>query len=150
LNSPMISLRDVTVDNWKACIELQLKEDQKHLIAPNVHSIAWSKVEPNLLPLAIHANDTLVGFTLVDSRPYSDDGCHWILRFMIAADYQGRGYGCAGMGKVIEFITFMKDVRAIRISFVPDNEAARRLYLKLGFLETGEIDNGEIVLEMKL
>ncbi len=147
---PTIELKEVDVNNWNACIRLQLKEDQTKFIAPNVYSIAQSKVEPNLLPYAIYANKDLIGFALVDSQPYPKDLCHWILRFMIDASYQGQGYGKASMKTIIEHIKAMPNSAAIRISFDPLNDAARALYLKMGFIDTGELEDDEVVFEMRL
>jgi diamine N-acetyltransferase len=39
---------------------------------------------------------------------------------------------------------------AILISFVPENVAARNLYASLGFVDTGEIEEGEIVYRLPL
>ena len=42
------------------------------------------------------------------------------------------------------------DAREIALSFVPENTAARALYLAAGFRETGEVEDGEIVMRRPL
>ncbi|MCM3340102.1 GNAT family N-acetyltransferase [Paenibacillus sp. MER TA 81-3] len=143
-----ISLVDVTVDNWKNCIQLSPKEEQRNFVASNLYSIAQSKVEPNLKPCAIYAEDTMTGFVMFDTVPYPDDGCHWIMRFMIDAAYQGQGYGTAALQTVIDTLKQEYKATAIRISYVPDNTVARDLYVKLGFRDTGERDGEEIILQL--
>jgi diamine N-acetyltransferase len=69
---------------------------------------------------------------------------------MIDASFQGQGYGKASMKKIIEQMKAMTNIAAIRISFDPDNDSARALYLKMGFLETGEIEDDEVIFEMRL
>nr|WP_323126756.1 GNAT family acetyltransferase [Acinetobacter pittii] len=41
----MISLKDLDRENWIRCARLSLDESQKDYVAPNVYSIAESKVE---------------------------------------------------------------------------------------------------------
>jgi len=147
---PTIELKVVDRNNWNTCIRLKLKEDQTKFIAPNLYSIAQSKVEPNLLPYAIYANKEMIGFTLIDSEPDPKDLCHWIPRLMIDASFQGQGYGKASMKTIIEQMKMMTNIVAIRISFDPDNESARALYLKMGFMDTGEIEDDEVIFEMRI
>ncbi|OAB40003.1 hypothetical protein PMSD_02830 [Paenibacillus macquariensis subsp. defensor] len=147
---PKIELKVVDRNNWITCIRLKLKEDQMKFIAPNLYSIAQSKVEPNLLPYAIYANKEMIGFALVDSEPDPKDLCHWIPRFMIDASFQGQGYGKASMKTIIEQMKTMTNIVAIRISFDPDNDSARALYLKMGFMDTGEIEDDEVIFEMRI
>jgi diamine N-acetyltransferase len=72
-------------------------------------------------------------------------GTGYIDRLMVAADYQGRGYGRAGMSEVIERLRSTPGCRTIRTSFEPTNAVAEALYESLGFRKTGEIEDGEIV-----
>ena len=88
----------------------------------------------------------MVGFILFDQEIYRD-GYYWILRFMIDARYQGKGYGQLAILEVINQLRNREDCRQIRVSHIPCNTAANRLYKKCGFVETGEFeDNGDIIL----
>ena len=87
-----IRFEDVTRDNFMACIRLQPREDQRHFVAPNAVSLAESKFYPELVPQAIYARDTLVGFLMwAPEEPDDGPGTIWLVRLMIDARYQGNG-----------------------------------------------------------
>lgn len=143
-----ITLKEVTQQNWRECVDLKVAPEQENFVAPNLFSIAESKFEPEWSPLAIYAGETIVGFTMV-GRDERDDS-YWIIRLMVDAAYQGRGYGRAAMKEVIRQLKQKPDCREIKISFVPENVAAEKLYLGLGFKPTGWIEDGEVVLQLPL
>ena len=41
-----VTLKDIDRENFRAAVKLEVNEDQKNFVAPNVFSIAQSKVEP--------------------------------------------------------------------------------------------------------
>ena len=143
-----ISLREITKDNWRECADLKVAPGQEIFVAPNLYSIAESKFEPEWKPLAIYCGETMVGFTMYgrDNR----DGSFWVIRLMVDQAYQGRGYGRAAMVEVIRQIKEKPDCHEIRISFMPENKQAEKLYLGLGFEHTGLIEEGEVVLRLGL
>ena len=66
---------------------------------------------------------------------------YYIWRFMIDKRYQRNGYGTAAMKLAIGFVrTFpCGEARYCWLSYEPDNEVARKLYLSLGFEEKPEL-----------
>jgi len=52
-----LSLREITMDNFRECVGLQVRDDQK-FVAPNVYSIAESKVDSNWITRAIYHDET--------------------------------------------------------------------------------------------
>jgi diamine N-acetyltransferase len=140
-----ILLKEITRDNFSECINLKTAEGQERFVAPNVRSIAESKVEPYLVPLAVYQNDKMVGFTLYGRDP--EDGSYHIVRLMIDAKYQGKGFAKEAMRELIKQLKEMPDCREVFLSYVPGNLAAERLYLGLGFQKTGKVDeDGEIIM----
>ena len=49
------------------------------------------------------------------------------------------------MNWILDLYRSDEHVKAVGISYEPDNDAARKLYASLGFVETGEIFEGEVV-----
>lgn len=90
----------------------------------------------------------MVGFTLFDEEPYPDDGCYWIVRYMVDERYQRKGYGRAALTEIINTIKSKRKGTKIRISHVPNNIVVNKLYKEFDFVETGEIIDGEIVLDL--
>lgn len=143
-----ITLRDITADNWRDCARLTVAEHQRHFVASNAWSLAQSKYEPELVPLGIYDDETIVGFLMYCPEDFGIGKVWDIYRLMVGHEHQGKGYGRRGMELLIERLKTIPGYTGILISFVPDNDIARRLYDSLGFIDTGEMDDGEIVYRL--
>ena len=145
-----VSLRELDRHNYRECINLKVADGQKKFVAPNVLSIAQSKIFPNLNPCAVYAGEEMVGFVMFG---YSeDDNRFWLDRLMIDEKHQGKGYGRAATLAVIERLSEIENFRELYLSFEPENENAEKLYQSIGFERTGEIDEqwGEIVMRLDM
>ncbi len=145
-----VTLRDITADNWRDCVSLKVGPGQENFVASNAFSLAQSKYEPELIPQAIYDGETMVGFLMYRPADLGLAKMWYIYRLMVAHDQQGKGYGRAGMKCLLERLRAIPGYNAVLISFVPDNDAARNLYASLGFEDTGEIEDGEIVYRLGL
>jgi diamine N-acetyltransferase len=154
----MLEVRPVTKENWKELIALKVRDDQKHFVASNLYSIAEAQFGEhipgeghwNMMPFGIYDEDKPVGFLMIS---YNYDFARFqgfILRLMVDEKCQGKGYGKFGMNWMLERYRSDERVKAVAISYEPDNEAARTLYASLGFQETGEIVDGEALALLKL
>jgi diamine N-acetyltransferase len=139
-----ISLREITAENFKECVNLKVADDQKTFVASNVMSIAQSKIYPTMNIRAVYADDEMVGFVMYGLD--TDDGRYYLVRLMIDERHQGKGYGKAATLAVIEDLRQTDGCREVYLSFVPENTNAERLYKNIGFERTGEISEGEIVM----
>ncbi|SET57095.1 diamine N-acetyltransferase [Oceanobacillus limi] len=84
--------------------------------------------------------------------PADEDYCldsWWIERFMIDKKFQNKGYGRTSLQKFFDYFSNKFGNVDLRISTEPENELAIRLYESVGFVKTGEVAAGEIVLHMK-
>lgn len=140
-----ISLREITPENFKECINLNVSEAQTNFVASNLMSIAQAKIYPTANPFAVYAGEKLVGFVMYG---FDEDDQHFYLgRLMIDEKHQGKGFGKAATLEVIRRMKEIKDCREIYLSFVPENTAAEKLYTSVGFERTGESsESGEIVM----
>lgn len=136
-------LKEITSENWEECIELTPHEDQKKFVASNLYSLAQSKFLPDFETLAVYKDEVMVGFVMFGLDP--DDSKYWIYRLMIDASHQGNGYGLEAMKQVIDKIKAKPDATDIMLDYRPDNEAAAKLYEKLGFKVVGNGPSGEIM-----
>jgi len=141
-----VTLKLITKENEFECIALRPREDQLTLVASNSDSLLHAVKETTSKPYGIYVDDLMVGFVLFDNEIYSD-GYYWILRFMIDEKYQGNGYGKSAIKEVINKLQNRMDCKQIKVSHVPHNIAANRLYKECGFQDTGEFEeNGDIIL----
>lgn len=153
-----IQLKDVDNSNWRAVIKLSVRDDQRHFVADNASSLVQSIFDDNLkgkvITQGIYDGDTLIGFTMYGSDaddPADELGTMWIVRFMIGAEFQGKGYGRAALDYLINYARNQSDIRTIRLSYEPQNIAAKKLYASAGFVEEGmNEDWGEMVVALKL
>jgi diamine N-acetyltransferase len=142
---PRVTVRDLTEDTWQQAANLVVGEDQANFVATNLESIAWSRFQPDLTPAGIYADDSMVGFVLYGHWPLESK--RWgIARYMIDHNYQGKGYGKAGMQEMIRLIReWDPDARGVNLAYVPSNEVARKMYASVGFKETGEFWGDQVI-----
>jgi diamine N-acetyltransferase len=146
-----ISLRRVTADNWEAVADLKLAADQEDLVAGNLYSIAESQFDPDARPRAVYAGARVVGFLMYDvQRTRGKALAASIYRFMIDRKHQGKGYGRAALGKVLEEIRAVPRVKKISIRYMPENPVAKPFYASFGFKEVGKDRDGEVIAELRL
>jgi diamine N-acetyltransferase len=144
-----ITLIPVTIDNWKACVALDLEEHQKGFISTNLYSIAEAQFYPDAKSRAIYnAENKLVGYALFGHDVFT--GKWKIFRIMIDKSHQRKGYGGAAMREIIKVISEQPDHSDVLICYQNNNQVARRLYAKLGFIEQEIDDTGKVTASRKM
>jgi len=143
-----ITLREITMANFRECLTLELDERQKNFVASNMYSLAEAKADGVSNPRAVYADEQLVGFIMYDFN--TDEKRGYITRLMVDKGHQGHGYGRAAMQQVIDRFKANPDCREIYTSVDPENDVAKGLYVRLGFTLTGEVVDGEAVLRMPI
>jgi len=144
-----VSLREITPQNFRQCIDLKVADGQEKFVAANVMSIAQAKIYPTAIPLAVYHKDEMVGFAMFG---FDEDEKHFYLgRLMIDEKYQGKGYGKAATLAVIGRMKQIEDCREIYLSFVAENTGAEKLYSSVGFERTGKVsEDGEVIMKFSL
>lgn len=156
----MIELRKINEENFEECMSLEPKEEQKGFVASNLKSLAEAYIalaNDSCIPMpyAIYNDNTMVGFLMLSFKAEDntkDENQYWLCRLMIDKNHQRKGYGKESILKVLELIkefSFNKKA-AVYLSYEPENNIARKLYSSLGFQETGEIEEGEIVAKLNI
>ena len=147
-----VELIDLSEENMKQCFQLKVSNDQMQYIASNEES--WKAAKENekvARPFAIYCDGKMVGITMFAFVEEFEDpnDKYWLWRFMIDEDFQGKGYGTAALQAIIRYF---KDHGAnnIRLSTKDTNAGALSLYYKAGFIDTGEMNDEEIVLQLDL
>lgn len=138
-----LSLRAITRDNIWQVMRLQVAEQQREFVAGNAESLAETTVEPTCRPLAIYAGDTPVGFAMYGLDV--ETGRWWIIRLMIDHRHQGRGFGRAAIHLLLERLRRDHDVSSVVLGCDRENQVARRLYESVGFVDTGAVEDDEMI-----
>ncbi|MGW6912857.1 GNAT family N-acetyltransferase [Kitasatospora sp. NPDC054939] len=147
----IVEPRPVTPENHQACLALKVHPEQEGYVAPNVDSLALAYVHPAAEARVVYRGDEPVGFVLfhsIDEKRPSEG--HSIVRFMVDRSVQGQGIGRRALEAALDWIVRERRSPVVQLSVEPENVRARRFYRAAGFEETGEIDEGEIVLRRTL
>lgn len=153
------AIRPVSKDNWNELIRLKVGEAQKNFVASNLYSIAEAqfgydekdgKGHWQFYPFGIYEDDTPVGFLMYGINYDYPETQGLIVRLMVDENRQGKGYGKFGMEKVLEIFRADEKIENAIITYAPENEGARKLYASFGFVETGDMLDGETVAVLRL
>lgn len=144
----VVELRTVSSESVRAICRLAVAPTQTSFVAPNAISFAEALFEPKAWYRGIHADKTPVGFAMLSIDP--DKPEYYLWRFMIAADFQGRGYGRAAIGLIVDHVRTLPGAAELLVSWVPADDGPEPFYTGLGFVPTGEIHDGEVVARLSL
>ena len=134
-----VTLRPITAATVRAVCALTVQPHQERFVAPNAVSLAQALFEPTAWYRAICADETLVGFVMVDDDVANQAYSLW--RFMVAGEHQGRGFGRRTLELVLEYVRTRPGATELLVSYVPGEGSPRDFYSRFGFVETGEVDD---------
>jgi diamine N-acetyltransferase len=143
-----VTLREITAETVRAVCKLGVHPEQMGFVAPNAVSIAQAYFEPNAWFRAVYADDEPVGFVMLYADTETPEYFLW--RFMIAAEYQGKGFGRRALDLLVEHVRRLPGASELRSSYVAGERGPRDFYLRYGFEDTGELDEGEHVIRLAL
>lgn len=154
----MPQILPVTKHNWRDLTKLQVREDQKNFVTSNAFSIAESHFgydDPDyghwdMYPFGIYEKAAPVGFLMYGHNFFHPETQAFVIRLMVDEKEQNKGYGRFAMEWMLDHFRADERIKNAGISYEPENELARKLYAKLGFVETGKIFEGEVVAVLKL
>ena len=89
----------------------------------------------------------MVGFIMYGRDKFEDKaGQYWIIRLMVAAQNQRKGFAEAATLEAIRRMLSFRDCDYISVSTGVGNTPAEQLYIKCGFVKTGEVTEGQTQL----
>lgn len=143
-----LRLIDIDESNWLDCIRTKVTDKQLEYVATNAVSLAQSKFQPKWITKGIYDGDSLVGFTMYAHHQEHKEG--YLCRFMIGHKFQGKGYGKAAMNILLDIFKNEFKAEKGKLSVVPENEVALKLYESVGFKRTGIIEDDEEIMVVSL
>ncbi len=148
-----LRLVPITQENFYQVVELSktLTDVQKRCVATNERSLAQAYVHIDIAwPRAIYLDDTPIGFVMLsyddEDIPDPDKPALYLWRYMIAFDYQSKGYG----KKVMDLLIAKAREEGFKTFYTSCDMAGPmpyQFYIKYGFIDTGEKDDDEEVLK---
>ena len=146
-----ISLRPIDESNFLDVFNLKLGEGQERYVSHPIRSLAQAYVyREQCQPFAVFDGERVVGYVMVI---YDDDIPEYdIWHMMIDVSQQGKGYGKAALGLVLDYIRQKPFGNSDRVALTcnKDNANALALYTQMGFEWTGTEDEDEVELALTM
>jgi diamine N-acetyltransferase len=143
-----VTLREVTEETVDTILALSVTEHQQQFVATNAKSIAQAHFSKSAYFRAIYADETPVGFIMLDDQPEKPEYFLW--RLMVDARCQGMGFGRRALEQMIEYVKGRPGATELLTSCVQGEGSPQGFYERLGFALTGEYDEGEAVMRLPL
>lgn len=142
-----IDLEQVGPQLRDACIALEVREEQRRFVSPVFDYLALCEQPGSPWhPFAILGDGDVVGFVMHGVDPA--DGSAWIGGLVVDRAHQRSGIGRAVVALLVARAAHRG--RPSALSYEAENTAARTLYQRAGFVETGETEGDEIVARRAL
>jgi diamine N-acetyltransferase len=146
-----LTLKKVNETNFVDCFNLKLGYGQDKFVSHPIRSLAQAYVYYNqCTPFAIYKDDIIVGYVMViydyDEETYN------IWHMMIDEKFQGKGYGTKAVELCLDYIKSKPygDSNNVILTCNIDNTHAIHIYKKLGFIDTGDRDDDEIIMKLEI
>ena len=149
-NCADVSLREINADTVNGiCLLSELMQyPQSSFVAPNAYSLAQALFSKTAWYRAVYAGKSPVGFVMLDDDPEKE--VYYLWRFMIAPQFQHRGFGARALASVIEYVKTRPGARELLLSYIPHEQGPTEFYRSQGFSETGEVFGQEIEMRRLL
>ncbi|WP_235822833.1 GNAT family N-acetyltransferase [Cytobacillus massiliigabonensis] len=145
-NDMNIHLAEVNEDNFWQIVNLKSDPDQEKQIqiferwvGSNTFFLAASQVY-GFTPRAIYDGERLIGFASHGLN--KETGRYELISIMLGHAFQGKGYGVPILKAIVNEMIDLYYCKEIYLSVIYNNEAAKRIYEKVGFKPTGEVEQG--------
>ena len=145
---PPIQLKELNQDNYKEVLRLSVAEDQKGFVASNAISVAQAHFEKQAWFRGIYRDEVAIGFVMLDINIEKPE--YYLWRYMIDKKHQGKGYGLKALELIIDHVRALPKATNFLLSYVPGPGEPKGFYEKLGFVETGEEEDGEKIMRLTL
>jgi diamine N-acetyltransferase len=143
-----VSLKQIRKTNLGAVLNLDVNDEQKSMVASNARSIAQAHYSQYSWYRAIYAGDEPVGFVMLYLDKIKPE--YYLWRLMVDHLHQGKGFGFEAMKMVVDYVRTLPKAKELFTSYVPKKGDPSPFYRKLGFVDTGEMMEGEKVMRMEL
>lgn len=141
---PEVEIVPVDAENVEAVLSVTAAPGQDAWVQPVSWYVARSAFGGAWTPWALAVDGAVVGFLETAFDP--DDSSWCIGGVVVDAGQQGRGVGRAAMERLVADLRGRPGCRLVALTVHEDNTVARGLYRSLGFTETGERDDDELVM----
>jgi diamine N-acetyltransferase len=143
-----ITLRAVDAHNWRDGAALTVTPKQQEFVASVTYYLALCAYgSAPWQPWVVESEGRVVAFVMTAVDPADDS--YWIGGLVVDTAEQGAGVGRAVVDELVQQAR-AEGRTSVALSYSPSNEVAKQLYRSVGFAETGETDDDEVVARLRL
>lgn len=137
----MVKLFDVNEQNWLDIASLSVSNDQKRFLDRPIGILArgYAYRLNNARVIGISNNDDIIGVALVKDMD-EEPACYDLQQFMIDVRYQNKGYGTEALRLILLKLSQEGKYNQAEVCVHKEDSAALWVYNKIGFVDTGYID----------
>ncbi len=138
----MLKLVAVNEQNWLEVRQLSVADDQKEFLDSPVGILARGYIyrDCRARVIGIARGDVIVGVALVKDLD-EEPACYDLQQFMIDKRYQGKGYGTEALRLILAELEKERKYDCVEVCVKKTDAAALCVYEKVGFADTGYIDD---------
>lgn len=138
----MIRLIEVTEENWIDIARLCVRDEQQAFLDRPIGILARGYVyrHQNARVIGIANDRQIIGVALVrdlDEEP----ACYDLQQFMIDKQFQNKGYGTEALKLIVHLLKKEGKYSGVEVCVNKADAPALKIYEKVGFVDTGYIDN---------
>lgn len=137
----MITLKPITEENFIPAISMQVAGEQCGWVASATGILARGYVYRNQrsVVFGIYLERSMIGLALVYDLE-EEPSCFHLCEFLIDQRFQGKGYGQAALGQILDFCRRDGKYGRVEVCVKRENAAAIHTYEKCGFRDSGYVD----------
>ncbi|ALS80200.1 GNAT family N-acetyltransferase [Planococcus sp. ANT_H30] len=136
-------IRAITDSNKQEVLNLKVAAQQRGFIESVSQCLLEAEQDTRYVPLALYKENKIIGFSMYGKF----DEQIWLDRFLVDERFQQQGLGRYFFCVLVDYLTELYPKKPIYLSVFEQNKVAIRLYQKLGFGFTEEVDeNGEKIM----
>lgn len=148
-----VYLAPITMHNWREVAKLQVHPEQQAFVAAPTYYLALCQFghlwQARAIILNQNGTEQVIGMLMFAHDV--DENAVWLGGIIIDQRFQGRGYAKAVLSEAFDYLgDFHGGCRNFALSYEPANHVAKRVYASLGFEETGEREDDEVVARLQL
>jgi diamine N-acetyltransferase len=145
-------LEELSATNAVAANGLTLKPGQEQFIVPPSYAITEGDMNPTTAwPRVVIEDDVVVGFVRANFDPENSHeefrSCLW--RINVAAEAQGKGVGAFAVHGLADEAR-SRGFSRLTVLWEPGDTGPGTFFTRMGFVEVGTSQYGEVIGEMKL
>ncbi len=141
----MIHLETITPENWR--LGLQVREDQRSFVSDSAGILAraYAYRESRSQAFILYHDEVPIGMAMY--YDIEEDRAYNFSQFFLDQRYQGKGFGYEAASLILQRLKDDGKYDKVVLCYIAGDDAARKLYEKLGFRHTGEAYEDEIIME---